>query len=90
MNHRTEIPGRDAGRSAIPDGTLAVTIGLFGALSVLIAALAAAYGDEDRNTVAPVFERARTDGGYVIVPFSEEITVSPQVAYAIQLYDVPI
>ena len=70
MKHRTEIPGKGAGRSAIPAGSLAVTIGLFGAVSVLIAALAVACGDEDRNTVAgpsldqvaspvsPVFGRA--------------------------------
>ena len=34
--------------------------------------------EEEADTVAPVFESARTDGGYVIVTFSEEITVSPQ------------
>ena len=42
------------------------------------------------DTVAPEFVSARTDGGYVIVTFSEDITVSPQVAYAVQSLNVPI
>ena len=37
-----------------------------------------------------MFESARTDGYYVIVTFSEEVTVSPQVAYAVQQHGVPI
>ena len=67
------------------------TLALAGAvLGLLVSPVQAQESDEEADTVAPVFESARTDGGYVIVTFSEEITVSPQVAYAIQQYDVPI
>ena len=61
-----------------------------GALSLVPYPLNAQDADEEPDTVAPAFESARTDGGYVIVTFSEEITVSPQVAYAIQQYNVPV
>ena len=61
-----------------------------GAALGLFSPVQAQESEEEADTVAPVFESARTDGGYVIVTFSEEITVSPQVAYAIQQYDVPV
>ena len=57
---------------------------------LLSPALHAQESNEETDTVAPVFESARTDGSYVIVSFSEDITVSPQVAYAIQQYGVPV
>ena len=60
------------------------------ALGLLLSTAEAQDADEEPDTVAPVFESARTDGGYVIVTFSEEITVSPTVAYAIQQYNVPV
>ena len=60
-----------------------------GAVLALLFSPVQAQNDEETDTVAPVFESVRTDGGYVIVTFSEEITVSPQVAYAIRQYNVP-
>ena len=69
---------------------------LFAAITALVLAGGGGGGGgslalaQEADTVAPVFASARTDGGYVIVTFSEEITVSPQVAYAIQQYNVPI
>ena len=65
---------------------------LFIALTTLV--LGGGGGDspaqaQEADTIAPVFDSARTDGGYVVVTFSEEITVSPQVAYAIRQYNVP-
>ena len=59
-----------------------------GALSFFPYTLNVQDDDDEPDTAAPVFESARTDGGYVIVTFSEEITVSPAVAYAIQRYTV--
>ena len=61
-----------------------------GALSLFPYTLNAQDADEEPDTVAPVFESARTDGGYVIVTFSEELTISPAVAYAVQRYNVPV
>ena len=73
--------------------TLALSI-LFG---VMIALMVFAYPShaqeadtQEADTVAPVFESARTDGGYVIVTFSEEIIVSQPVMATIQLFNVPV
>ena len=70
-----------------------VLIAAIAVLAVAGAALGLLFSTaeaQEADTVAPMFESARTDGGYVIVTFSEEITVSPQVLYVIEEYNVPI
>ena len=77
-------------------GVIIALLAVAGAvLTVPFSSVGAQEADEEGNvqeadSVAPVFVSARTDGGYVIVTFSEDVTVSPAVAYAIQLYNVPI
>ena len=69
---------------------LFATISALALAGAVLALLFSPVQAQEADTVAPVFESARTDGGYVIVTFSEEITVSPQVLYVIEEYNVPI
>ena len=77
-------------------GVIIALLAVAGAvLTVPFSSVGAQEADEEgdaqeADTDAPVFVSARTDGGYVIVTFSEDVTVSPAVAYAMQLYNVPI
>lgn len=62
-----------------------------GSLTPVSAQETSQEGDaEEADTIAPTFESARTNGTYVIVTFSENITVSPAVTNAMQLFNVPI
>ena len=90
------FPGRNGAAAMtrsparLPRVLALAALALAGAALGLFSPVQAQESDEEADTVAPVFESARTDGGYVIVTFSEEITVSAQVAYAIQQFDVPV